>query len=208
MDEQALIQLRKAVGAPAGEAILQSRRRMETWFAQTAPLVRWDTMDSPMGRIYLAASVNGLCSVDFGVSEDDFIKRLDTLAHVERNPAALALATRQLSEYFAGQRTRFDVPLDLGRLTSFQQNVLRVTRTISAGKVWTYRQVAEALGKPGASRPVGQALGHNPVPIVIPCHRVIASDGGLGGYSAGAGLDSKRWLLQWEGALLQPSARM
>ena len=71
----------------------------------------------------------------------------------------------------------------------------------AAGTVWTYRQVAEAMGKPKASRPVGQALGHNPVPIVVPCHRVVASDGSLGGYSAGGGLESKRLLLQLEGAL-------
>lgn len=201
MDDQISIQLQKAVGAPASAALRRSRRRVDAWFAQTAPLIEWDAIESPIGRIYLAASAQGLCRVDFGVSEEAFLNQLDVLARVERNPASLARVTQQLREYFAGVRLQFDVPLDLSRLTPFQQSVLQVTRAITAGTVWTYRQVAEALGRPQASRPVGQALGHNPVPIVIPCHRVIASDGSLGGYSAGAGLESKRWLLQLEGAL-------
>jgi methylated-DNA-[protein]-cysteine S-methyltransferase len=79
--------------------------------------------------------------------------------------------------------------------------VLQAVRTIPAGTVWTYGQMARAIGKPQASRAVGQALGRNPVPVVVPCHRVIAGDGSLGGYSGGGGLASKRLLLDLEGAL-------
>jgi methylated-DNA-[protein]-cysteine S-methyltransferase len=80
-------------------------------------------------------------------------------------------------------------------------SVLQTARRIPMGSVWTYGQVARTIGQPKASRAVGQALGRNPIPIVIPCHRVVAADGGLGGYSGGGGLESKRLLLRLEGAL-------
>lgn len=107
----------------------------------------------------------------------------------------------QLREYFAGKRSRFDLPIDLSSLTPFQRQVLAVTQKIPAGQTWSYQQVAKNMARPKSSRPVGQALGHNPIPIIIPCHRVVASDGTLGGYSGGSGLKAKRWLLQHEGAL-------
>ena len=107
----------------------------------------------------------------------------------------------QLREYFAGKRRRFDLPVDLSALTPFQRSVLGITCRIAPGKVWTYHRVAKAMRRPHSSRPVGQALARNPIPIVIPCHRVIASDGALRGYSGGSGLKAKRWLLQLEGAL-------
>jgi methylated-DNA-[protein]-cysteine S-methyltransferase len=171
------------------------------WFAQTAPLIQWDSIESPLGSLYVAASAQGLYSVDFGVSQTDFLNRLDPLARTERDAAALAAITEQLQSYFTGACQRFDLPVDLGRLTPFQRSVLQTARHIPPGSLWTYGQVARAIGKPKASRAVGQALGRNPVPIVVPCHRVIASDGGLGGYSGGGGLASKRFLLNLEGAL-------
>lgn len=186
---------------PPVEAVTKSHQRVTDWFIQTAPRIYWASVDSPLGRVYLAATSDGLCSVDFGVEQVAFLERLDLLAHLEHDPASLATVERQLEEYFAGKRRRFELAVDLSRLTAFQRSVLHVTGAIQAGSVWTYRQVAVALGNPKASRPVGSALAHNPVPIVIPCHRVIASDGSLGGYSAGAGLQSKRLLLELEGAL-------
>ncbi len=126
---------------------------------------------------------------------------LDPLARTEHSPEALAPIAGQLRDYFEGSRASFDVPLDLSRVTPFQLSVLQAVRTIPAGTVWTYGQMARAIGKPQASRAVGQALGRNPVPVVIPCHRVIAGDGSLGGYSGGGGLASKRLLLDLEGAL-------
>ena len=201
MAERWLEELRKAVSTPSDERVAQSRRRVRDWFVRTAPLIQWDVVGSPVGPLYIAVSTKGVYSVDFGVTRPAFLGQLDPLACAEHNPAAVAFAAAQLREYFAGDRLRFDLPLDLSRLTPFQQRVLQITCGIAAGTVWTYRQVAEAMGKPKASRPVGQALGHNPVPIVVPCHRVVASDGSLGGYSAGGGLESKRLLLQLEGAL-------
>jgi O-6-methylguanine DNA methyltransferase len=201
MDERELQLLQKAVGHPAEVSVAASRRRVERWFAQTAPLIQWDVIASPLGPLYVAASPKGLCALDFGVSQAAFLGQLEPLARTERNPQALTSIGEQLRAYFAGEQFKFDLPLDLERLTPFQRSVLRTARRIPAGSVWTYGQVARAIGKPQASRAVGQALGRNPVPIVIPCHRVIASDGGLGGYSGGGSLESKKWLLSLEGAL-------
>lgn len=189
-----------AAGVPDEGQVAQSRLRVQNWFVRTASVIQWDVIQSPVGLLYLAASERGLYSVDFGVEEDTFLNRLDALARLERSTKALAPAKQQLDEYFTGRRSRFELPVDLSELTPFQQSVLHMTGTILAGSVWTYRQVAEAIGRPNASRPVGAALAHNPVPIVIPCHRVVASDGSLGGYSAGAGLESKKQLLNMEGA--------
>ncbi len=157
-------------------------------------LLLWDVIESPLGPLYLVASQAGLCAI--GLSQEDLP---GPLTDARRDAAALAPVAAQLRAYFAGERRDFDLALDLRRLTPFQTSVLQATCNIPAGTVWTYGQVARAVGKPQASRAVGQALARNPIPIVIPCHRVVASDGSLGGY--GGGLATKRWLLQLEGAL-------
>lgn len=179
----------------------ESRRRVQNWFVNTAPLIQWASTDSPLGTIYLARNVAGLSSLDFGVSEEAFIARIDLLARTRFDPAALAQAVDQLHEYFEGLRDHFDVPVDLSRMTPFQQDVLHTAATIPAGHVWTYGQMAKSIGRPKASRAVGQALGSNPVPIIVPCHRVVGSDGSMTGYSGGGGVASKKWLLRLEGAL-------
>lgn len=201
METQELKRLQDAMGDPPDAAVAESRRRVGSWFAQAAPLIQWDVVESPLGRLYVAVSDQGLCSLKFGVSQTDFLNRLDPLARTERDPTALAVVTAQLQEYFTGARSRFDLSLDLERTTPFQRRVLQTARRIPPGAVWTYGQIAQAIGKPQASRAVGQALGRNPIPIVIPCHRVVAGDGSLGGYSGGGGLNSKRLLLRLEGAL-------
>jgi methylated-DNA-[protein]-cysteine S-methyltransferase len=201
MDERVIKRVKESLASPQATAVMASRERVTGWFAGTAPLIQWDVIPSPLGPLYIAASARGLRNVDFGVSEAEFIKSLDPLARTARDSAALASIAEQLQAYFAGTRLRFDAPLDLDQLTPFQASVLQTARRIPPGSVWTYGRVARTLGKPQASRAVGQALGRNPVPIVIPCHRVIASDGSLGGYSGGGGLESKRFLLQLEGAL-------
>jgi methylated-DNA-[protein]-cysteine S-methyltransferase len=201
MDERLMKQLQEAVGSPPEAALKDSRRQVARWFAQTAPLIRWDVIESPLGPLYIAASARGLCNLDFAVSRAGFIGGLDPLAQTEQNPTALAPVAKQLRDYFESTRSEFDLPVDLERLTPFQMSVLQAARRIPPGNTRTYGQVAHAVGKPKASRAVGQALGRNPVPIVIPCHRVVASDGSLGGYSGGGGLESKRLLLTLEGAL-------
>ncbi len=186
---------------PLLTSLEESRRRLRAWFVDTAPLVQWASTDSPLGMIYLARSNAGLSSVDFGVGEDDFIARIDALARVQFDPTALAQPIDQLHEYFEGRRDHFDVPVDLSGMTAFQQDVLHTVATIPAGRVWTYGQMAQTIGRPKASRAVGQALGSNPVPIIVPCHRVVGSDGSMTGYSGGGGVASKKWLLRLEGAL-------
>jgi O-6-methylguanine DNA methyltransferase len=201
MDRELLDRLQESVGTPPEDAAERSRRQVAEWFVRTAPVIQWDVIESPLGPLYLAVGEGGLCNVDFGVDRGTFLQRLDPLARTERSATAVAAVARQLQAYFAGTLNRFDLALDMTRLTPFQQSVLQAARRIPPGTVRTYGQVAQAIGKPKASRAVGQALGRNPMPIVIPCHRVVAADGSLGGYSGGGGVQSKQLLLQLEGAL-------
>ena len=157
MEEQELERLRKAVGTPPGSKLSESGRRIETWFAQTAPLIRWDVLKSPLGPLYVASSDRGVRHVEFGVSQMEFLSLLDPLARTEQNRSALAPMVEQFDAYFAGTLTQFDLPLDLEQLTPFQRSVLQTARRIATGTVWTYGQVARALGKPRASQAVGQA---------------------------------------------------
>lgn len=195
-------QLRSVLSGPPPRALARSRARIKGWFAHAAPTIRWGEMNSPFGPLFVATNDRGLCAVDFGRSETQFLARLDPLAVLEKAPTAVAPIVSQLLEYFSGSRVSFDLPLDLSPLTPFQRRVLVTICRITPGQVWTYRRVAEEMGSPKSSRPVGQALARNPVPIIIPCHRVVASGGSLGGYSGGAGLPAKRWLLRREGAPL------
>lgn len=199
MTDQTVKLLSDVAGSPPHEAVARSHRRVRAWFAETAPLIRWDGVDTPLGVLHVASSEQGLCRVDLGVSPAAFLAQLDPLARTERDSTTLANITEQFCEYFANPRTRFDLPLDLSRVRPFQRRVLETIAAIPAGTVWTYHQVAAAIGKPSASRAVGHALSTNPLMIVLPCHRVIGSDGGLHGYRGG--LDAKRRLLQMEGAL-------
>lgn len=186
---------------PTQSEIQASRQHVLEWFVKSAPLVEWAAMDSPLGTLYLAKNVAGLCSLDFGTDESTFVEHLDPLARTARVTDALAPVMRQLEQYFAGKRHQFEVRVDLSRMTAFQRDVLDTAQTIPAGRVWTYGQVAQHIGKPKASRAVGQALGSNPIPIIVPCHRVIGSNGQMTGYSGGGGIADKKWLLRLEGAL-------
>ena len=130
---------------------------------------------------------------------------LDDLAHrlsprVLEAPTRLDDVRRQLDEYFAGRRRHFDLTLDWSLTTGFRRRVLRTTARIPYGEVSTYGRVAARAGNGRAARAAGSALGSNPIPIVVPCHRVVRTGGNLGGY--GGGLDVKEWLLRLEGALL------
>ncbi len=105
-----------------------------------------------------------------------------------------------MHEYFDRQRASFDLPVDLSTVSPFVQRVLHATARVPFGRLVSYKAIARDIGEPGATRAVGNALGHNPVPIVIPCHRVIRSDGSLGGYTGGTSI--KRHLLTLEGSML------
>jgi methylated-DNA-[protein]-cysteine S-methyltransferase len=165
----------------------------------TAPRL-WHVMGSPLGPIYLARSEQGLVRVDFGVSQEVFLKGLPDAV---QDDEALLSAEQQIREYFDRSRTSFELDLDLSALTLFQRMVFHIVEAIPAGEVWTYGRVASAVGRPKAYRAVGAANARNPLPLIIPCHRVIGSDGKLHGYGAGDGITTKRWLLEFEGALFE-----
>ncbi len=155
--------------------------------------------DSPVGQLLLAATPAGVVRLAFPTEEPDAVlERLALLVspRVLRAPARLDATRRQLDEYFAGTRTDFDVPVDLQLVTGFRRRVLEMTATLPYGSVSTYSEVATGAGNPRAVRAAGSALGANPVPIVVPCHRVLRRDGTLGGYAGG--LAVKQLLLDLE----------
>ncbi len=157
------------------------------------------TLDSPIGPLLLVASERGLTRVAFEREDHDAV--LTTLAErigprILRSPGRLDEPSRQLDAYFAGRRTRFELPLDLGLTAGFRQEVQRYLPTIGFGATRSYAEIAAAVGRPRAIRAVGTACATNPLPIVVPCHRVLRSDGSLGGYLGG--LEAKRTLLELE----------
>jgi methylated-DNA-[protein]-cysteine S-methyltransferase len=156
------------------------------------------------GNIYLASRGKKLIALNFGISEDEFTTKIEKTFAVRPyfDLGEIASASQQLRAYLNGQQTGFDLPVDLSPLTDFQRLVLHITQQIPRGQVVTYGEIARRIGNPKSVRAVGQALGRNPIPIVIPCHRVIASDGSMGGYSGGGGIGTKIKLLQLEGAVL------
>ena len=159
--------------------------------------------DAPIvGRLWLAMTEEGLCEITFDGDELAFVERLDRLWGVrpQFDQAVLRESVRQVQQYLQGQRDGFDLPLDMRLLRPFQRQVLEATLMIPRGQVTTYHALAVQVGRPRSSRAVGRAQARNPIPLVIPCHRVIGSDGGLHGY--GGGLEMKAALLQLEGVTL------
>lgn len=156
-----------------------------------------------ISMLFLAIRKPNIIAIDFGADEDAFIARIEKQfsAPVYFGPDETRPALAQIQAYLDGERIDFDLPTDISILTDFQQQVLQATQQIPRGRIATYMDIARKIGNPKAVRAVGQALGRNPIPIVIPCHRVIASDGSLGGYSGGGGLETKAKLLQLEGAM-------
>ena len=156
--------------------------------------------DTPVGVIGLAAGEKGLRRLDFVKNEAIFVERL--FDRYGDRPILrsddLDDVRRAMDRYFAGKRLDFDVRVDLSDVSGFSRKVLRETARIPAGKVLTYTEVAARAGNARASRAAGNALHNNPIAIVVPCHRVLRSDGSLGGY--GGGLPVKEWLLEHEGA--------
>jgi len=162
--------------------------------------VAWAVQDTPIGPLTLAATAEGLVRVGFG-GEDRVLDELATEVspRVVRLPARLDDLRHQLDEYFAGRRHRFEVPLDRRLSHGYRRRVLEELSEVPYGETVSYKDLAVRTGNPGASRAVGGAMATNPIPIVVPCHRVLRSGGALGGY--GGGVDRKVWLLRLEGSL-------
>jgi methylated-DNA-[protein]-cysteine S-methyltransferase len=163
--------------------------------------VAYATLDSPVGPLLLAATPRGLVRIaylDAGEHEDEVLAQLAAKLspRILVAPRRLDEPRRELEEYFAGGRRAFEAPLDWSLTQGFGRRVLEATARIPFGLVSTYKQVAAEAGSPRGSRAAGNALGANPLPIVVPCHRVLHSTGGLGGYTGG--LERKRLLLAIE----------
>ena len=152
--------------------------------------MNFQSLDTPIGTLRLVSNGAALVNIEFecqyGANED-----------VENSDAVLAACARQLTEYFAGNRRHFELPL-AARGTSFQQSVWNALADIPYGELRSYRDIARTIGNPAAVRAVGAANGRNPLPIVVPCHRVIGSNGTLTGFAGG--LEAKMFLLGLEGA--------
>ncbi|HZQ04051.1 MAG TPA: methylated-DNA--[protein]-cysteine S-methyltransferase [Gaiellaceae bacterium] len=162
--------------------------------------VRYDVLESPVGELVLAATERGLCRISYTVDgADDELARAFG-ARVLRMP--LDDVRRELDEYFAGRRHTFDLPLDL-RASGFQAAVLRELACVPYGRTDTYGSLAAKVGNPRAARAVGTVMNRNPIPIVLPCHRIVGANGALTGYAGG--LHVKRALLELEGVTLPPS---
>ena len=163
--------------------------------------VAYRKVDSPFGPLLLAATTDGLVRVAFDREDHDVV--LGVLAEqisprILAAPRRLDDVARELDEYFAGVRRSFDVPVDLRLAHGFRRTVLDHLRSIAYGSTESYATVAAAAGNPAAVRAVGSACSHNPVPLVVPCHRVIRSDGTIGQYLGGS--DAKQTLLALESA--------
>ena len=194
---------RLAGAAPPGEPLdLEAVRTRLARAAADAGLldVAYGTLDSPLGPLTVVVTPRGLLQVAY--VEEPADAQLEAIA-ARISPRILAApertdgVRRQLDDYFGGRRRHFEVPIDWRLTRGFAGDVLRATAAIPFGSVSTYRGVATSAGSPNAYRAAGNALGSNPIPIVVPCHRVLHADGGLGGYTGG--LARKRFLLQLEG---------
>ena len=166
--------------------------------------VAYSTVDSPLGPLMVAATPRGLVRVSYSQFRDDDAVLADLARRVSPRvleaPARLDGARRELDEYFEGRRTEFDLPIDWALTRGFTTEVLRATAAVGFGQTTTYAEVAGAAGSPRAVRAAGNSLGSNPMPIVVPCHRVLRTGGALGGYTGG--VERKEFLLRLEGVLV------
>jgi methylated-DNA-[protein]-cysteine S-methyltransferase len=162
--------------------------------------VAYATVDSPLGQLLVASTPRGLVRLSYGAESEvleDLAGRLSP--RILEAPARLDEVRRELDEYFDGRRSDFDVPIDWSLTRGFTGKVLRATARIRFGRTSTYAEVAGRAGSPRAVRAAGNALGANPIPVVVPCHRVLRTGGALGGYTGG--VERKEFLLRLEGVL-------
>jgi methylated-DNA-[protein]-cysteine S-methyltransferase len=191
-----------SIPPPPAERWARLRARLADRAAEEGLLdVAYAPVDSPLGPLTLAATPEGIVRLAFDNEDRDEV--LGDLAarvspRVLEAPARLDPARRELEEYFEGRRTAFDLPLDWALTKGFRRQVLGAAARIPYGRTGTYRSVATEAGSPRAVRAAGTALATNPIPIIVPCHRVLRSDGALGGYRGGA--DRKDVLLRLEAA--------
>jgi methylated-DNA-[protein]-cysteine S-methyltransferase len=170
--------------------------------AEGALDVAFELTDSPVGELLVAATERGVCRISFDPNPEGDLEWLARAygARVLRSPRPLEQARRELDEYFEGGRREFALAVDLGAVPEFQRRVLEELRRVPYGATDTYGGLARRIGRPRAARAVGGALNRNPIPIVVPCHRIVGASGSLVGYAGG--LARKEQLLALEGAML------
>ena len=184
------------------QARAAARRFADRAAAEHAADLAYSTVPSPVGELLLVAAPAGLANLHFLDERLDGV--LEALART-RSPRIVESAKaldpwrRELDEYFEGRRTRFEAPIDWAQMAPFQQRILRATAEIPFGHTSTYQHVATEAGNPRASRAAGNALGANPLAIIVPCHRVLRTGGAFGGYTGG--LERKHYLLALEGVI-------
>jgi methylated-DNA-[protein]-cysteine S-methyltransferase len=158
---------------------------------------------TPLGDFRLAASDLGLIAIEWADAQPEFDAYLTRLKRpIQPNPKKIAPYAKELREYLNGKRTAFTIPIDWTFFTHFQRETLQAVFRIPYGETRTYIDIAKEIDRPLAYRAVGAANAMNPMPIVVPCHRLIGVDGKLHGYGGGAGLPTKEWLLKMEGAMI------
>jgi methylated-DNA-[protein]-cysteine S-methyltransferase len=189
-------------GRDAGAAAAAAARFTLRADAEGLVDVAYTMVDSPLGPLLAAATSRGLVRIAYDHNDQDEV--LDRLAsrispRVVEAPARLDEVRRELEQYFEGSRRRFEVAVDWELVQGFTRRVLEATAGIAYGDLRSYRDVATQAGNERAVRAAGNALGHNPIPIVVPCHRVVRTGGALGGYTGG--LEKKKSLLTIEGSL-------
>ena len=186
--------------APPDSSCQEAHESLMKAFEPARAFCAW--IDASFGPVFVAKTRKGVCLIGFRRSEDELLADLERRSLLpEMAPEKLDRERHELGEYFQGKRRRFDVPVDLRWTTEFQRKVLEAASRIPFGECCSYSDVARSVGRPNAQRAVGSALGKNPVAIVIPCHRVVAAGGGIGGYTGG--LDIKRTLMEIEGIELE-----
>jgi methylated-DNA-[protein]-cysteine S-methyltransferase len=193
--------LRSAAGAGVAGAAGRATRGLAGRAAGAGLLdVAYATVDSPLGPLWAAVTRRGLVTLAYDHEPDDHLLERISLAvspRILEAPARLDGVRRELDEYFEGRRRAFDIPVDWSLVTGYARAVLQQTARIPYGQARSYAEVAYEAGSPRGWRAAGNALGSNPIPVVVPCHRVLRTGGSIGGYTGG--LHRKRFLLDLEG---------
>lgn len=162
------------------------------------------TKDTPLGNVWVGINQGGLWALEYQVSREEFIKSVLQRGSVviAENAALTAPVLQEITEYLGGRRTRFTIPIDWNGMSTFQVEVYQAVMDVPYGQTATYGEIAVNIGRPGAARAVGRANATNPIPFVIPCHRLVGADGSLRGYGGKGGTKTKQWLLDFERANL------
>lgn len=194
------------VAGPSEKAVSRAKANLKKAIEKSLPREIFFTQieDTPFGDIWVASSEIGLVAVEYDLDESEFLEKIQafTSGRMVSNSDGNSDVVSKIRAYLEAEATHLEIPVDLSLVSEFRRKVLEATAKIERGQVVTYAEIAKQIGKPKAFRAVGQALRYNPIPIVIPCHRVIASDGTLGGYAGAMGDARKIRLLKLEGVML------